>query len=138
MAEGWELLARSYGYSKSLSDFIASRKTLPQYYDRHRDWDRETYVFCLQKAREAHLNSKRCKTLRNYEYWVYLEAKWTDLAKQYRSDQDVSITQCRHCSGAMVLSFIEPADPDYERRVSKCIACGPVEDVKVRIDGERD
>jgi hypothetical protein len=31
------------------------------------------------------------------------------------------------------LSFIEPADPGYERRVSKCLACEHVEDVRVRI-----
>jgi hypothetical protein len=28
MAESWELLARSYGYYESLSDFIASRNTV--------------------------------------------------------------------------------------------------------------
>jgi hypothetical protein len=135
MAEGWELLARSYGYSESLNDFIASRK---HNYDQHREWDRQTYVFCLQKAGEAHVKSRRCNTLRDYEYWVYLEAKWTDLAEQYLSDQDASITQCRHCSGAMVLSFIEPADSGCERRVSKCVACGHIEDLKVQIDGGTD
>jgi hypothetical protein len=134
MAERWEMLAKSYGYSESLSDFIASRKPLPQNYDWHREWDRQTYVLCLQRAREAHLNSRRSGTLRNYEYWAYLEAKWTDLAKLYRSDQDVSITQCPHCSGSMALSFIEPDDPGYERRVSKCAVCEHVEDVRVRID----
>jgi hypothetical protein len=33
----------------------------------------------------------------------------------------------------MMLSFIEFADPGYDRRVFKC-ACGHVEDIKVRID----
>jgi hypothetical protein len=134
MAEGWELLARSYGFSASLSDFIASRKTLPQNYDQHREWDRrQACVFCLQKAGQARLNSRRSATLRDYEHWAFLEAKWTDLAKLYRSDQDVSITPCPHCSGSMALSFIEPADPGHERRVSKCLACEHVEDVRVRI-----
>jgi hypothetical protein len=134
MADRWEFLARSYGFSESLSDFIASRKTLPQNYDPHREWDRrQAYVFCLQKARVARLHSSRSETLRDYEHWAYLEAKWTDLANLYRSDQDVSITQCPHCSGSMVLSFIEPADPGYERRVSKCVACEHVEDVRVSL-----
>jgi hypothetical protein len=133
MAESWELLARSYGFSESLSDFIASQKTLPQNYDRHHEWDRRhAYVFCLQKARVARVHSRRSETLRDYEHWAYLEAKWTDLAKLYRSDQDVSITQCPHCSGSMALSFIEPADPGYERRVSKCLACEHVEDVRIQ------
>jgi hypothetical protein len=92
MAEGWELLARSYGFSESLSDFIASRKTFPQNYERHREWDRrQAYVFCLQKARVARLRSRRSESLRDYEHWGYLESIWTDLANLYRSDQDVSI-----------------------------------------------
>jgi hypothetical protein len=133
MVEGWELLARSYGYSERLADFIASRKTLAQNHDPHRELDRETYVLCLQRAREARLKSRRSNTLRDYEYWAYLESKWTDVARLYRSDEDVSITQCPHCSGPMVLSFIEPSDPGYERRVSKCLACEHVEDVRVSI-----
>jgi hypothetical protein len=37
MAEGWEILARSYGYSERLSDFIASQKIASRNYDPHRD-----------------------------------------------------------------------------------------------------
>jgi hypothetical protein len=33
----------------------------------------------------------------------------------------------------MMLSFTEPANPGFVRRIFKCVACEYVEDVKVRI-----
>jgi hypothetical protein len=95
------------------------------------------YAFCLQKAMEARRNYKRAHHFRDYDLWAYLEAKWIDLANFfYRSDEDLfAITHpmCPQCRDVMMLSFIEFADPGYDRRVFKC-ACGHVEDIKVRID----
>jgi hypothetical protein len=101
------------------------------------------YAFCLQKAMQARANYRKASTLREYEFWTYAEAKWIDLANFYRSDNDVRISDadlwittyptCPHCTGLMRLSFIEPADPGYDRRVFIC-ACGHVEDIKVRIE----
>jgi hypothetical protein len=94
------------------------------------------YAFCLRKAREARRNYKRADDFRNYDFWAYQEAKWIDLANWYRSDEDVSIIThptCPHCSDLLMLFFVEPADPGFDRRVFKCVACKHVEDVKVRI-----
>jgi hypothetical protein len=86
---------------------------------------------------EARRNHRKAHNFRDHDFWTYLEAKWIDLANYYRSEVDDSITPhpiCAHCRGLMMLSFIEPAGPGYDRRVFKCVACGHVEDIKVRID----
>jgi ribosomal protein S27AE len=86
---------------------------------------------------EARRNQRSAVNRRDYNLWTYIEAKWIDLANYYRSDADVLITtrpNCPHCRGLMMLSFIEPAGPGYDRRVFKC-GCGHLEDIKVRIDG---
>jgi hypothetical protein len=85
----------------------------------------------------ARRNYKRADNFRQDDFWDYVLAKWIDLANWYRSDEDISIVThptCPHCRGVMMLSFVEPAHPAYDRRVFKCIACGHVKDVKVRID----
>jgi hypothetical protein len=51
---------------------------------------------------EAHRNYKRADSLRDHDFWAYVEAKWIDLANYYRSDEDVSIMThpgCPHCRG---------------------------------------
>jgi hypothetical protein len=45
------------------------------------------YMFCLQKVMEAHCNYKRADSLRDHDFWAYVEAKWVDLANYYRSDE---------------------------------------------------
>jgi hypothetical protein len=94
------------------------------------------YAFCLQKAKEARRNYKMADNFHDHDSWAYQESKWIDLANWYRSDEDLSVIThpaCPHCRGVMMLSFIEPADPGFDRRVFKCVACEYIEDVKVRI-----